>query len=302
MIENKYISEWKKHVLNAADALKEGDKDKYEEEISMMNEAYEAYKKDEELSYLNETSFGVAREIFEGTMPELFVNDKKTLSKILKTIREDKNLSAQFMFLEALKNYKTSYNSEKYLTETYNLVKNTIDPATIKKSNRKLFSLLHENSIKAKDYISEEKMNFYNDCDKILTEKHTLANVSEMNEAYDRVNSYMIAKAKEKENEPVLKTPTIKEFTEKYNTIMTENEKEILNTLLENNENKQRKLFEDYKKECLKKVKHMIMESDGEDKERLNTLYKTLSVKFYNKEKIFEDIIKMLEISNIFEE
>ena len=301
MIENKYISEWRTHVLNAADALKEGDRSRYEEEISMMNEAYESYKKDTDLSYLNETSFGVAREIFESAMPELFINDKKTLSKILKTIREDKNLSAQFMFFEALKNYKTSYNSEKYLTETYDLVKDNIDPATIKKSNKNLFSLLHENGIKAKDYIDEEKINFYNDCNKILTGKRTLANISEMNETYDRVNNYMINRAKEKENEPVINMPTIKEFAEKYNAILTENEKEILNTLLEKDEDKQRKLFEDYKKDCLKKVKQMIMESEGDDKERLNTLYKTLSTKVYNKEKIFEDIIKMLEVSNIFE-
>ena len=302
MSENKYITEWKDHVLKAASALREDDHSRYEKEIELMSEAYEAYKKDNALSYENETSFGVAREIFETALPELFVNDKKTVKKVLNTIREDKNLQAQFMFFEALKKYKTEYDLKNYVNEAYELAQKNIDFKTIKNSNRKFYSVLRENGIKAKDFLDEDKLNFYRDCNKILSEKRNLSNISQMNETYNRVSKFVETMAKEKEEENNISKPlSIKEFVTKLNANLTESEKEILNTLLDsNNEDKRKAMFEDYKKKCLNKIKTTMIETKGEEKERLKKLYENLSKKTYNKETIFEEMVKLLEVSEIF--
>lgn len=301
MNQNKYITEWRDHVLKAAAALKENNHNSYEKEIELMNEAYEAYKKDNALSYENESSFGAAREIFETVLPELFVTNKKIVKKVLNTIREDKNLQAQFMFFEALKKYKTEYDLKKYLNEAYELAHKNIDFKTIKNSNRKFYSVLRENGIKAKDYLDENKLNFYRDCDKILVEKRNLSNISQMNETYNRVSKFVETMAKEKEEETANKPVSIKEFATKLNANLTEGEKEILNTLLDsNNEDKRKTMFENYKKECLNKIKTTMIESKGEEKERLKNLYENLSKKTYNKDTIFEEMVKLLEVSEIF--
>lgn len=303
MSENKYINEWRNHVLQAAAALKEDDRNRYEKEIELMNEAYEAYKKDNDLSYATETSFGVAREIFESALPTLFTKNKNVVKKVLKTIREDKNLLSQFMFFESLKKYKSEYDPKTYMEEVYNLTQEKLDLKTIKESNKKLFNLLKENNIKPSDYIDEDKLNFYNDCNFILTEKRTLSNIDKFSDTVKRVRNVMVENAKDRESQPVKKTSSIEEFAEKWNSSLTESEKEILNVLLDTSkESKRKELFENYKKNCLKKIKSCLNEAEGDKKERLETLYSKVSSKTYDKDTIFEEMLKIIEVYNIFQD
>lgn len=303
MKENKYILNWRDHVLKAAEALREDDRSRYDREIELMNEAYEAYKKDNDLSYASETSFGVAREIFESALPTLFTKNKNAVKKILKTIKEDKNLLSQFMFFESLKKYKSEYDPKTYMEEVYNLTQQKIDQKTIKESNKKLFSLLKENNIKSSDYIDTDKINFYNDCNFILTEKRTLSNIDKFSDTVKRVRNVMVEDAKDRESQKTKKVSSVKEFAEKWNSNLTESEKEILNVLLDTSkESKRKELFENYKKDCLKKIKSCLTEAEGDKKERLETLYDKVSSKSYNKDTIFEEMLKIIEVYNIFQD
>lgn len=297
----QYMAEWKKHVLQAADALKNNDFEKYESEMGMMENVYEDYRRDVQLSYNHEVSFGAAHGMFESALPKLFVKNQKVIKEVIKTIKEDKNLYAQFMFLEALKKYKKDYDLKKYINESFNLAKEHINQNTLTESNKKLYSVLKENNIIAEDYINENTLAFYRDCDMVFKTKKSLTNIDTLNEAFNRISEYV---AKEAENRPEPKPQTIntiKEFANKMNSGLTESERKIMSTLLNtSNENARKKMFEEEKKKCLTKIKSLMHESSKEEKEKLQKMFDVVSQKEYNKNTIFEEMIKMLEISEIF--
>lgn len=302
---NKYILIWREHVLKAADALRNNDFDMYEKEIAEMEEAYEDYKKDKQLSYFNESSFGSANAIFESALMDLYKRNPKAIKEVVKTIKEDKNLHAQFLFLEALKQCKKEYDITKYVNDAVALAKKDIDSKTLMESNKKLYAVLRKYDIKATEPLNEGKLEFYNICDNLFKNSNTssLMALGTLNDNINKVVKFVneeVSKNKENKNKEV---KSLQEFANKCNEALTNGEKEILSILLDtNNEAKQKKLFETKKKECLDKIKKVMNESEDSEKERLNNIYASLSSKTYNKKTVVEEVVKMLEIFDIFED
>ena len=303
--DNQYILKWREHVLKAAEALKNHDYETYESEMHAMENVYEEYKKDEALSYKDETTFGAANDIFESALPNLFVKNQSAVRDFVKTVREDKNLQAQFMFYETLKEYKEEYDRSKYLEEAVKLALEKINPKTIKESNAKLYKILKEYNIKPLDYLNEDNLIFYRLCETIFSSPKSLANLSKLNETFNRVAEKMEEHAKvnqkkidETQKEQVM---TIEEFVNKCNINLTESEKTFLSTLFSpTDENQRRELFEKQRNECLLQLENLMTESnDSSTMSRLDTLLGTVKNKNYNKETVLEDIVKIMEISEI---
>lgn len=300
--ENQYILKWKEHVLKAADALRNNEFETYDAEMAEMEQAYEEYKKENQLSYFNESSFGSANAIFESALPQLYKTNQKVIKEVIKTIKEDKNLHAQFMFLEALKKYNKEYDLKEYVNNAFTLAKSHINPKTLNESNQKLYSVLRKHNIKASELLDEDKLKFYNDCDSLFKTNLSLNNLGTINTNFNKVMNFVNEQANKVKSEEI-KVKTLKEFADKYNATLTDSEKEILNTLLDtNNENKRKKMFEAKKKECMNRIKKLIEESEGSDKVRLNTLYENISSKIYDKNTVIEEVLKMLEVFDVFED
>lgn len=299
-LDNKYMLKWREHVLKAAEALKNHDFETYEQEAHEMENAYEAYKKDDELSYKDETTFGAANDIFESALPTLFVKNQNAVRDFVKTVREDKNLQAQFMFYESLKEYKKEYDRSKYLEEAVKLALEKIDYKTIKESNAKLYNVLREHNIKPVDFLNEDNLEFYRLCETIFAHPKSLSNLAKLNETFNRVANYMEKNAHLVEREDNNDIMSLKEFANKCNLTLTESEKDFLTTLLTpQTEEARKQLFEKQKAACLTQIESLLNESDSSTETRLSTLLDNVKSKEYNKDTVLEDIVKIMEISEI---
>ena len=299
--ENQYILQWREQVLKAAEALRQHDYEGYEQAMQEMDNAYEEYKKDEALSYNDETTFGAANEIFESALPTLFVKNQSVVREFIETMRGDKNLQAQFLFYETLSQYKPEYDRGKYLEEAVKLALEKIDYKTLQESNNKLYNIIKTHNIKPTEFLSEENLEFYRLCETIFAHPKSLTNLAKLNETYNRISKHMEEKAKLVEKEEKAEVMSLKDFTQNCNLNLTEAEKDFLHTLLSPKSEEDRKaLFETHKKECLEQIESLINESnDSSTTNRLNTLMNNVKSKSYNKETVLEDIVKILEISDI---
>ena len=298
--DNQYILKWREHVLKAAEALKDKDYETYEFEIGEMEKAYDELKRDDALSYEGETTFGAANDIFESALPTLFIKNQNAVRDFIKTVREERNLQAQFMFSESLKEYKEEYDRAKYLEEAVRLALENIDYKTIKESNAKLYKVIREYNIKPSDFLSESNLEFYRLCETIFHHPKSLSNLSKLNETFNRVAKHMEENAKANKQVDEENGMSLTEFAKKCNATLTESEKEFLNTLLSpNNEEGRKKLFENQKKNCLAQIETLLNESDSSSVNRLNVLLDSVKSKQYNKETVLEDIVKIMEINEI---
>lgn len=297
---NQYILKWKEHVLKAAEALRNKDYETYESEMEEMESTVEEMKRDEQLSYNGETSFGVANEMFESALPTLFINNKNAVKDVIQTIREDKNLIAQFMFFESLKQYKKDYDLQKYLDEAVALALSHMDVKSVKESNQKFYNMLRKHNIKASMPLNENNINFYNYCDIIFTHSKSLSNIGKLNETFNKIAKHVKDNAINI-NEEKYTLQTVKEFVDNCNRNLTESEKEFVNILISNtNENNKKEFFESQKLSCIENIESLINEStDNATNNRLNNLLESIQNKTYNKETVLQDIIKIMEINEV---
>lgn len=305
---NKYKEEFSNYIGIMKEALERENFDAYNAARDMLEESIDECRHEKELAaQLDTNNFGVLNHIFEERLPGLFVTNKKAVRNVIKTIKEDKNLSAQFDFYENIRNYKgkitemvdpvqflSNFNS---VAEKYNL----IDKGTILKSNRKLMKVLKENNVIPTEFIDEENMGLYKAGHNILTKTQSLKNIATLTESVNSVVTYMDKHKNDKVNEAVDPQKLIDDFENKLKETLTESEmsfvKEITDWRSPIAEQRKEKLFNKFKNECIEKVDEMLKEDAGNVE--LESLKKQLEEQKFNKESIVQDIAKLLEIRDI---
>lgn len=300
---NEYILKWRDKIIEADKCLQEQDFIGYESCLQEANEAYEEYKKDTELTYECK-NFGMINHIFENALPKLYKEQQHQVIKdYMCCIKEDKNLLAQFQFYKALGKYNESYEMEDYLTEAVSLAKKNINPKTIKESNKKLAKIISENAIKPNDFISQDNLLFFENCDTLLRKDKKLHNIIEMSDCFNAVVSHI------KNNPQALKETVfnperaIKEFTQKMNKTLTTEEKsfveEIIDMKSKGAEQRKAKLFEKFKNECIHLVDNLLKKSNEDEKDGLQEIKNQLVDKTFCAETIIQDMAKLLEIRDV---
>jgi hypothetical protein len=126
----------------------------------MLDEAVEDSRHEDELTAeLNTNNFGILNHIFEERLPELFKNNKKVVRDVVKLIKEDSNLSSQFNYYNAIRNYRGKMadvlKPEELAQKLYEAVVPTINRETLLKSNAKFRNILKENNIIPTDFIND---------------------------------------------------------------------------------------------------------------------------------------------------
>ena len=308
MNTKKYNKEFSNYISIMKEALDRQNFAAYEAAKDMLDESIGECRHEKELeSQLNTTNFGVLNHIFEDRLPELFKSNKKAVRDVIKLIKEDKNLSAQFDFYENIRKYKgkitemidpVGYLSHfNAVAEKYNL----IDKDTIIESNKKLRKVLKENNVIPTDFINEEAMGLYEAGHNLLTKKQSLKNMTTLTESVDSLKNYMNKHKDDKVNESVDPQQLIEEFENKLKDTLTESEmsfvKEITDWRSPIAEQRKEKLFNKFKNECIDKVNDMLKEDAGNAE--LESLKKQLEEQKFNKETIVQDIAKLLEIRDI---
>lgn len=299
---NKYILQWRELVLKAAKALENKDFDLYDTLMNEANIAYDEYKRDSALTY-ECTNFGMANYIFEDALPKLFKSNKKAVKDFITTIKEDKNLLYQFQFYKALEKYNKNIDSNNYINEALEIVKNNINQKTLNESNGKLAKLITKYGIKPSETIPNESMELFESCDFLFKNKKRLTNLTTVNENINRVVNFT-----EKNYNSINENKTniyklIEDFDKKYDSLLNEEEKsfvkEIMDFKKEDKDNKKEKLFNKFKNECLNTINKLISESSEDEKEGLYAIKEQIESKEYCAETLVKDMAKLLEIRDI---
>ena len=308
MNTKKYKEEFSNYISIMKEALDRGNFDAYDTARDMLEESIGECRHEKELeSQLDTNNFGVLNHIFEDRLPELFKSNKKAVRDVIKLIKEDKNLSAQFDFYNNIRNYKGKIaemvDPVQFLSNFNAVVEKhkLIDKNTIIESNKKLRKVLKENNVIPTEFIDEEAMKLYNAGHNILTKKQSLKNMVTLTESINSVENYMSKHKDDKVNESVDPQQLISDFENKLKETLTESEmsfvKEITDWRSPIAEQRKEKLFNKFKNECISKVDEMLKEDSGNVE--LESLKKQLEEQKFNKDSIVQDIAKLLEIRDI---
>ena len=274
----------------------------------MLDESVDEMKHENALmKQLNTNNFGVLHEIFENELPTLFKNkDAKTIKKIVKVIKEDKNLLGQFKFYRSLMNdYNNAIGSKikaaDALKKLCEATMKAIDQNTVLASNKRFRKTLLECGIRPSKFVDKNMLKLYEDCHKILTESETQSNAMSLMESYVHVSDYMEANKEKNSNKPKSIDEMVQDFEKKMKENLNESEisfvKQITDFKSPMAEQRKAKLFTKLKEDCLKKIDEML-NGDSNNTE-LKGLREQIQSQEFNNETVVKDVAKLLEIRDI---
>lgn len=261
---------------------------------------------------ISKQDFGYLKETFENIAPSLWMssNGKETIKKYKNTIKENKELLKLHNLYEnirkANKNSDIDFFVNSVVSKDWDINISKLDEglkklgAVVAEGYTKVFdkadALLPKKDGKlysAVKYITENKKSEkniyeYSEAVKVLREKI---------ESNEEKKSLFESKADEK------LADSVRLFNEKYENELDEKEKAIVKEMAESNDSKS--VFDKYKKLCEDKIKlskdRFDSEGDIESSKKVSTILEQVSKKEYSKESVFEDICKLIELSEVFE-
>lgn len=297
--QDKYIIKWRNIMLSASSALETKDFNLYYQLIDEANKIVDMIKKDEELTYECK-NFGIANYIFENSLPNLFKTNKNVVKEFINTIKEDDNLLNQFRFFYSLKNFNNNLNAKEYLNESLNIIQNNINTKTLNDSNKKLSNIIEKYNIKPSETISEDKLQYFNDCDFLFKNRKKLTNLASINETTNNVIKYMTENAKPLNDTNKSLVDDINNFISKNSSSLNTEEKEFVKNILNSDIEKRKNAFNGLKNECIDILHDTLKNTtDIDEINDLKEIKEQLSNKEFCSETLIKDVNKLLEIREV---
>ena len=297
MGNNRHICQWEDYMNKAKESLENKNFEEYKDFLKKACDTVDLYKNDCELTY-ECVNFGMSNYIFEDALPKLFKSNKNAVKEFITTIKEDKNLLSQFQFYKSLEKNNDKVNTNEYITESFNMTCEKIDMKTLKESNDKLANIIKKYDIKPNDFIPQEKLDLFENCNYIFSNKKKLSNLMEMKMSFDNVVEYTKKNYNSLNESKGDTLNKINEFNEKYGNILTESEKTFVKEMFSSKSEKKEKLFNNLKNECLMQINKLISEANNEnDIIGLNELKEQINTKYFNETTLVQDVAKLLEIN-----
>ena len=247
-------------------------------------------------------NFGNIKDTFKNIVVESVLRKdkegKKVFSKFLKTLKENKTLSDQYLIYKNLqtKKFDDGGQAREYIKENITLLRN-LNEGHIQKGNDYFLKLLK--GVK----IIKENDSFYNDISYLTKTKKTPSNIDKRNTSTDNIVRLML----EKEDEVVVKESlelppsiitklAVDKFNNRYSNI-SESEKEIIKTILNGNDEDKLNTFIKLKKGCIETIDKKLDESSDIDlKDKLLRVKDKLLNMVYNKEDSVNNISSVYEL------
>ena len=215
-------------------------------------------------------NFGNIKDTFKNIVVESVLRKdkegKKVFSKFLKTLKENKTLSDQYLIYKNLqtKKFNDGGQAREYIKENITLLRN-LNEGHIQKGNDYFLKLLK--GVK----IIKENDSFYNDISYLTKTKKTPSNIDKLNTSTNNIVRLML----EKEDEVVVKESldippsiitklAVDKFNNRYSSI-SESEKEIIKTILNGNDEDKLNTFIKLKKGCIETIDKKLDESSDID-------------------------------------
>ena len=247
-------------------------------------------------------NFGNIKDTFKNIVVESVLRKdkegKKVFSKFLKTLKENKTLSDQYLIYKNLqtKKFDDGGQAREYIKENITLLRN-LNEGHIQKGNDYFLKLL-----KGVEIIKEND-SFYNDITYLTKTKKTPSNIDKLNTSTNNIVRLML----EKEDEVVVKESldippsiitklAVDKFNNRYSNI-SESEKEIIKTILNGNDEDKLNTFIKLKKGCIETIDKKLDESSDIDlKDKLLRVKDKLLNMVYNKEDSVNNISSVYEL------
>lgn len=306
MKKNNYTKEFSNYLQIMSEALDKKDFAVYDAAKEMLEETVDDCKREDALlKEMNTTNFGVLNHIFEEALPTLIKTNKKAVRNVIKTIKEDKNLMAEFNFYNLIDKYNSKISEmvtpEMMFQKLNETILEKIDPKEVRESNKKLKKVMVESGIVPLSHVGEEKMKLYESGHYMLSTAPSMTNVFGMYESRNDVINYMEAHKNDVVVEAVKPEKLIKDFENTLKEKLTESEISFVQQITDFRspiaEQRKEKLFNKFKNECIDKINEMLKED--KDNVELKGLSDQINEMTFNKETIVKDIAKLLEIRDI---
>ncbi len=225
-------------------------------------------------------NFGTLKDIFTEKLIESYSSEDETLKKhgkdlykkFLKVIKESETLKTAFIVFKNIENntIKSEVSATEYLKESISLFDVFKGKNSLNFEIEKLTSLLESKGI---DYKSKEVKTVHKDLQNLITSPKNVHTLTKIQEAKEGVVSWLISKkeenSEENSSEYVRENINIKKFleivtnkfNEKYKDSLTEEEKNILKVLRENDQKKVKILVSGLVKENVSLVNQYLEEN-----------------------------------------
>ena len=262
---------------------------------------------------LGHDSFYSIKENFESLSPKLFKSEKgkKIISKYQKTVSESKNLTSLYSLYENIRKANKSVDVDTFINSLCgnNWIKNE---ETIHEDIERLGSVLSEAYIEVGDItdIKSCDAKVDNAVNYIIENRKSKNNIAEYSAAMKIIKEHIINKdgecevVDENSNFDSYVNRLVSDFNEKYSeNNLSPEELAIMKEFCETNDHE--KIFEHHKEVCKKKLSEAKDEfagnGDNESAMKIATILEQVDSKQYNSSSVFNDVISMVGLSNVFE-
>ena len=249
-------------------------------------------------------NFGIIKDTFNNILSESIIkkNDKgkKIFRSYIKLLKENQILKTQYFIYKNLESKKFTLESDakSYIIENIDLLKK-IDKEKINIHNKKLLSLL-----KNKEMIKENS-ELYNHIDILTSTKKDPTTLDKIYNSINYIKNRMlkedievVTEEYESVNLPpsVLTKMAVNRFNSKYADI-SEDEKEILKSILNGSEENKKNVYENLKIECIDLIDKKLQENTDLDmKDKMLKVKDKLLRLSYNPNTYVDNINKVYQL------
>ncbi len=237
-------------------------------------------------------NFGTLKDIFVERLIESYTTDDTTgkilYKNFIKILKENDTLKTAFIVYKNLesKTIKSESNASDYLKENISFLSNLKDEVSLKEQSKKLISLLKESNIEL-DGLKTKKI--HKSIEDLITIEKNVSTIDKLQESKSEVISWLMSdkdindetndKKYVRENIDPNKflEIAVTKFNDKYKNSLTEEEKEILKVLREDNEDKTKELVSTLVKETVNLI-NTHLETDGQNIDIKEKLLETKDV------------------------
>ena len=224
-------------------------------------------------------NFGTLKDIFVDRLIESYTTDDTTgkilYKNFIKILKENETLKTAFIIFKNLetKTIKSESIANDYLKENISFLSNLKGDESLKEQSKKLVSLLKESNIDL-EILKTKKL--HKSIEDLITTEKTVSTIDRLQESKTEVISWLMSdkdvnsesdeKRYVRENIDPNKflEIAVSKFNDKYKKSLTEEEKEILKVLREDNEEKTKELVSTLVKETVNLI-NTHLESEGQN-------------------------------------
>lgn len=258
-------------------------------------------------------NFGTLKDIFLQQLIESYTGKneygKELYKKFLSTLKESETLKTSFIVFKNIeeKTINNEINAVEYLKESISLFDTFKGKNSLKSEIKKLTSLLDEHGVNYNDTPTKK---IHESLQSLITTKKEVSNIDLIQEQKSNLVQWLMIDKQvvnENKNKDLIKKGVnpkkfleiaTQKFNEKYGDTLTEEEKNILKVLRENNQEKIKTLVSELVKENISLVnKHLDESSENivlKSKllETKDTIYKMME----NNDSFKENVLKLYEL------